>query len=72
MPKVSSHTLSMLGQQGHGRRLHRGALLTPDERQLAIRLRGGGRPMPWDAVSRAVGRTVTELRSELDPTFQKG
>lgn len=71
MPKVSSHTRQRLGCEGYGRRQRRGVELTPDERALALRLRGSCR-MPWDAVSRAVGRTVAELRVELDPTYQKG
>ena len=71
MAKVSEHTLNRLGQNGHGRRLHRALALTPDEIELATRLRRSCR-RPWDAVARAVGRTVTELRSELDPTFAKG
>lgn len=71
MPKLSPHIRRRLGCEGYGRRQRRGVELTPDERTLALRLRSSCR-MPWDAVARAVGRTVAELRAELDPTFSKG
>jgi hypothetical protein len=57
--------------QRFGQRARRGTALTADERELAKRLRATCR-MPWDSVARSVGRTVAELRAELDPTFTTG
>lgn len=57
--------------QGFGRVLRKAVGLTEDERALALRLRRTGRT-PWSAVARAVGRSVAELRSELDPTYRPG
>lgn len=71
MPRVSQHVVQRLGQEGYGRQRHRDAALSADERDLAVRLRARCR-MPWPAVSKAVGRTVHELRCELDPDYAKG
>lgn len=69
--KHRHHPNAQVESHGFGRRLRRGVALTPDERELAARLRTRCR-MPWDSVARAVGRTVAELRAELDPTYAKG
>lgn len=44
--------------------------LTPQERELALKLRRIR--MAWPDVGRAVGRSETDLRSKLDPTWRLG
>ncbi len=56
------------GLASYGRRLHKTAALQPDERDLALRLRA--QRMNWDGVARATGRSVPDLRAELDPSWK--
>ncbi len=44
--------------------------LTTEELRLAERLRASR--MSWDGVSRAVGRSIPDLRTALDPTYEHG
>lgn len=48
----------------------KGIVLSKDERDTATRMRANR--FSWDAVSRALGRSIPDLRSTLDPTWKAG